>query len=217
MFEQSWVDKLAPYVNAWAEAALDVHDLGEPFQEGNYRAYLRWFHGATRVRCFPVPLQAAPHDAEITDTFAMEPPAAFHSLVRVFVEYHFYYNYFENDYSQCLKKFMSGLQTDICNEVGHELLSYAQRYEQHPPQVTRIELVAALRRLGQRCLAGVRRASCRDTTDAVVHGDQGMPPPPPVGSVGRSRPTQQETPRVLGTSRLSFLLRTDHAIVNETV
>ena len=68
-----------------------------------------------------------------------------------------------------MRQYMSGLQTDICSDVGNELLSYAHRFEQNPPTVGRIELVATLRRLGQRCLAGVRRASCRHTTLVVVH------------------------------------------------
>jgi hypothetical protein len=63
---------------------------------------------------------------------------------------------------------MHGLQTDICSDVGNELLSYAQRFEHNLSTVGRIELVA-LRRLGQRCLAGVRRASCGHTTDVVGH------------------------------------------------
>ena len=62
-----------------------MHDLGVPFDEGTYREYLCWFHEATRVRCFPVPVEAVPHEAEITDTFAMEPPTAFHALVSKFV------------------------------------------------------------------------------------------------------------------------------------
>ena len=64
-----------------------MHDLGAPFDEGTYRKYLRWFHGATRVCCFPVTVEATPHEAEITDTFAMEPPAAFHALVSKFLTY----------------------------------------------------------------------------------------------------------------------------------
>ena len=76
---------MVPWVNDWAQAATDVHDLGRPFDEATYREYLRWFHGATHVRCFPVPVEAAPHEAEITDTFAMEPPTAFHALVSKFV------------------------------------------------------------------------------------------------------------------------------------
>jgi hypothetical protein len=64
-----------------------VHNLGGPFDEGTYREYLRWFHGATCVCCFPVPVQAALHEPEITDTFAMEPLAAFHALVSKFVNY----------------------------------------------------------------------------------------------------------------------------------
>lgn len=75
------------WVNAWTQAAADVHDLGGPFSEDTYQEYLRWFHGATRVRCFPVPLEPAPHEAKITDTFAMEPPAAFHTLVSKFLNY----------------------------------------------------------------------------------------------------------------------------------
>ena len=51
---------------------------------------------------------------------------------------------------------MPAVQTDICSDVGNQLLSYAQRFEENPPTVGRIELVAALRRLGQHCLAGVR-------------------------------------------------------------
>ena len=78
---------MVPWVNDWAQAATDVHDLGRPFDEATYREYLRWFHGATRVCCFPVPAKAAPHEAEITDTFAMEPPAAFHVLVSKFVNF----------------------------------------------------------------------------------------------------------------------------------
>ena len=87
MFEQSWVDRMMPWVNAWAEAAVDVHNLGAPFDKGTYCEYLRWFHKATRVRCFPVLVQAAPHETEITDTFATEPPAAFHALVSKFVNF----------------------------------------------------------------------------------------------------------------------------------
>jgi hypothetical protein len=51
---------------------------------------------------------------------------------------------------------MPCLRTDICSDVGNELLSYAQRFEHNPPMVDRLELVATLRRLGQHCLAGVR-------------------------------------------------------------
>ena len=76
---------MMPWVIAWAEAATNMLDLGGPFDEGTYREYLRWFHGATRVRCFPVPVEAAPHEAEINDTFAMEPPTAFHALVSKFL------------------------------------------------------------------------------------------------------------------------------------
>ena len=76
-----------PWVNAWEEAATDMHDLGGPFDEGMYREYLRLFHRATCVRCFPVPVEATPHEPEITDTFTMEPLAAFHALVSKFVNY----------------------------------------------------------------------------------------------------------------------------------
>jgi hypothetical protein len=78
---------MMPWVNAWAEADADVHDLGVPFNEGMYREYSRWLHAATSVRCFPMPVQAAPHEAEITDTFAMEPPATYHALVSKFVNF----------------------------------------------------------------------------------------------------------------------------------
>ena len=64
-----------------------MHDLGGPFDEGMYHEYLRWFHRATRVRCFPVSVQATPHEPEITDTFAMEPPTTFHVLVSKFVNF----------------------------------------------------------------------------------------------------------------------------------
>jgi len=76
-----------PWVNSWVEVVADVHDLGGPFDEGTYCEYLCWFHRATRVRCFPMPVQAAPHEPEITDTFTMEPLAAFHALVSKFVNY----------------------------------------------------------------------------------------------------------------------------------
>ena len=33
-------------------------------------------HSATCWRCFPVPDDLEPHDAEITDTFSTEPPTA---------------------------------------------------------------------------------------------------------------------------------------------
>ena len=78
---------MMPWVIAWAEAAADVLNLGGPFDEGTYHEYLRSFHGAARVRCFLVTVEAAPHEAEITDTLAMEPPAAFHELVSKFVNY----------------------------------------------------------------------------------------------------------------------------------
>jgi hypothetical protein len=87
VFEQSWVDRMLSWVKAWADAAANVHDLGVPFDEGTYREYLRWFHRATCVRCSPMPIEVAPHEAEITDTFVMEPPAAFHALVSKFVNF----------------------------------------------------------------------------------------------------------------------------------
>jgi hypothetical protein len=70
---------MVPWVNNW--------DLGGSFDEATHREYLRWFHGATHIHCFPVPIEAAPHEAEITDTFAMEPLAAFHALVSKFLTY----------------------------------------------------------------------------------------------------------------------------------
>jgi hypothetical protein len=51
-----------------------------------------------------------------------------------------------------MQQYMSALHTNICSDVGNELLLYAQRFEQNPSTVGRIELVAALRRLGQCCL-----------------------------------------------------------------
>ncbi|CAD6337850.1 unnamed protein product [Miscanthus lutarioriparius] len=102
-FEQSWVDRMVPWVNDRAQAATDVHDLSGPFDKATYREYLCWFHGATCVRCFPVPVEVVPHKAEITDTFTMEPPAAFHALTEISL-----------------------------SDVGNELLSYAQRFEHNP-------------------------------------------------------------------------------------
>ena len=70
-------------MNDWAQATTDVRDLDGPIDEATYREYLHWFHGATCVRCFPRPIEATPHRAEITDTFMMEPLDAFHALVTI--------------------------------------------------------------------------------------------------------------------------------------
>jgi hypothetical protein len=108
-----------------------------------------------------------------------------------------------------MQQYMPGLQIDICSDVGNELLSYAQWFKHGPPTVGRIELVAALQRLRQHCLAGVRRASCCHTMDVVGHvqqGDPAVPPPPPplvVGSGGRARSSHSMV-GVLGTSAMTF-------------
>ena len=86
-FEQSWEDRIVLWDNAWAHDVADVHDLGGPFDEGMYREYLHWFHGATHVHCFLVPVEVASYEAEITNTSTMEPPAAFHALVNKFLNY----------------------------------------------------------------------------------------------------------------------------------
>ena len=65
----------------WDHAAEEVHQVALPHDASTYAAYLRWYHGATRWRCLPVPEDPEPHHAEIMDTFAIEPPAAFHILV----------------------------------------------------------------------------------------------------------------------------------------
>jgi len=65
----------------WDRAAEEVHQAALPYDASTYAAYLRWYHGATRWWCFPVPEDPEPHHAEITDTFATEPLAAFHVLV----------------------------------------------------------------------------------------------------------------------------------------
>ena len=57
---------------------------------------------------------------------------------------------------------------DICSDVSKELIAYAERLEANPPRVARTELASGLRRLAQRCIRGVRRASCRGTADAAV-------------------------------------------------
>ena len=60
------------------------------------------------------------------------------------------------------------LQMDICSDVSEELIAYAERLEANPPRVARMELASGLRRLAQRCIRGVQRASCRGTVDAAV-------------------------------------------------
>ena len=57
---------------------------------------------------------------------------------------------------------------DICSDVSEELIAYAERLEANPPRVAKMELASGLRRLAQRCIRGVRHASCRGTADAAV-------------------------------------------------
>ena len=52
--------------------------------------------------------------------------------------------------------------------MSEELIAYAERLEANPPRVARMELASGLRRLAQRCIRGVRRASCRGMADTVV-------------------------------------------------
>ncbi|CAN6203570.1 unnamed protein product [Urochloa humidicola] len=129
---------MVPWVEQWTEAGTDVHEPPPPYDESTYAAYLHWFHGATRWRCFPVLPDPEPHEANIIDTFATEPPAAFHVL------------------------------TDICNDTGDELMSFADKLEASPPRVARAELISALRRLAVRAKDGVWRVSCFAMGDAAI-------------------------------------------------
>jgi hypothetical protein len=45
------------------------------------------------------------------------------------------YRYFANQSQQFMQQYMPALQTDICSDMGNELLSYAQRFEQNPQQL----------------------------------------------------------------------------------
>ena len=69
------------WAQQWDHAGEEVDQAALPYDASTYAAYLRWYRSATRWRCFPVPEDPEPHQAEITDTFAIEPPAAFHILV----------------------------------------------------------------------------------------------------------------------------------------
>ena len=80
-YEASWVAKMEMWAQQWDHAGEEVHQAALLYDVSTYAAYLRWYHGTTRWRCFPVPEDPEPHHAEITDTFATEPPAAFHVLV----------------------------------------------------------------------------------------------------------------------------------------
>ena len=83
-YEATWATKIQSWVEQWLQAADDVHPMQLAYDEAMYPSYLRWYHNATRWRCFPVAEDPEPHEAEITDTFATEPPAAFHVLVSYF-------------------------------------------------------------------------------------------------------------------------------------
>ena len=52
--------------------------------------------------------------------------------------------------------------------MSEELIAYAERLEANPPRVARMELASGLRRLAQRCIRAVRRASCRGMADVAV-------------------------------------------------
>ena len=60
------------------------------------------------------------------------------------------------------------LHMDICSDVSEELIAYAERLEANPPRVAKMELASGLRRLAQRCIRAVRRASCRGMADVAV-------------------------------------------------
>ena len=68
----------------WLQAADDVHPTQLAYDEAMYPSYLCWYHSAACWRCFPVAEDPEPHETEITDTFATEPPAAFHVVVSYF-------------------------------------------------------------------------------------------------------------------------------------
>ena len=83
-YEATWDTKIQSWAEQWLQAADDVHPMQLAYDEAMYPSYLRWYHSATRWRCFPVAEHPEPHEAEITDTFATEPPAAFHVVVSYF-------------------------------------------------------------------------------------------------------------------------------------
>lgn len=80
-YETHWATKMAPWIEQWDGAATDVHVPSGPYDPSEYDAYLRWYTGATRWRCFPVADEPVQHEATITDTFASDPPAAFQLVV----------------------------------------------------------------------------------------------------------------------------------------
>ena len=67
------------------------------------------------------------------------------------------------------------LQTDTCSDVSAELLSFAGRLEANPPRVARMELASGLRRLAQRCIEGLRRATCRGMPEVAVPEHRSTP------------------------------------------
>ena len=83
-YEATWATKIQPWADQWLQAGDDVHPTHLAYEEAMYPSYLRWYHSATRWRCFPVAADPEPHAAEITDTFATEPPAAFNVIVSYF-------------------------------------------------------------------------------------------------------------------------------------
>ncbi|RLN09828.1 hypothetical protein C2845_PM11G30530 [Panicum miliaceum] len=62
----------------------------------------------------------------------------------------------------------TGLHLAQGPDVSEELVSCAERLEANPPRVGRLELASGLRRLAQRCMSGLRRATCRGTRDVVA-------------------------------------------------
>ena len=80
-YEASWAAKMETWAQQWDHAGEKVYQAALPYNASTYTAYLRWYHSATCWRCFPFPEDPEPHHAEITDTFATEPLAAFHVLV----------------------------------------------------------------------------------------------------------------------------------------
>ena len=67
------------------------------------------------------------------------------------------------------------LQMYICSDVSEELIAYAERLEANPPRVVKMELASGLRRLAQRCIRAVRRASCRARRTRQFHSTGPVP------------------------------------------
>lgn len=80
-YEATWATKMEPWIEQWNGAETDVHEPQALYDPLSYDAYLRWYHGATRVRLFPVPDAPEDHVPDITDTFATQPTEAFHLMV----------------------------------------------------------------------------------------------------------------------------------------